>query len=551
MYSQEKELLQVNKQKFNVIENDRKHFISEQQNKINELHNYLDEKLRCIIAEYNKAIEPDITNVKNTLYRLEEKAQEHKIFVLEIQNLLEVFKKRVVPSFVDNISKCANMLNYYNHLKTLNSVDCYTTVYPNHKQDIHPVFNVDIGKEVEILANKFRILSTPGVNAQRGYIQEEQELGNYIGQEGDQPYSEENKIDNSFHPTNVKLQNYSNEVNEEIYQPYQMQASKNQRQVVAFDAVQNSLNGKDKTANSLVSVKSPVRKKLRIVRWLSKNIGEYDIENDFWNSVESKVDKQFLPFSRTVYLPNQDMIVMGGLNDEIPNKPTFSCHVFTITEVPINVYDSVYVTKQKSNMITKRGCFSALYLYGFVLVFGGLNYTHKIMKYSEKYDVENDSWGEIAPMVEPRKNCSSCALTSDTVYVFGGSSNHSEVTTSSMSTSDSIEQYCVSSDTWTLMKIRLPNPVSFQVSFKISETHIILLGGSIKQHSHKNDTYKSNQVLLFDAMKPGFTRCNNLAKDVLSLYPAFYDDGSLYIVDEDESSENPLVVRYSISNLIK
>ena len=31
MYSQEKELIQVNKQKFNVIEHDRKHFIAEQQ----------------------------------------------------------------------------------------------------------------------------------------------------------------------------------------------------------------------------------------------------------------------------------------------------------------------------------------------------------------------------------------------------------------------------------------------------------------------------------------------------------------------------------------
>lgn len=321
MFSQEKELLQLNKQKFNVIEGDRKHFISEQQNKINELHNYLDEKLRCIIAEYNKAIEPDVNNVKNTLYRLEEKAQEHKIFVLEIQNLIETFKKRVIPNFVDNISKCANMLNYYNHLKTLNSVDCYSTVYPNHKQDLHPVFNIDVGKEVEILANKFRILSTPGTNTQRGYSQEEQEFGNYISQEGNQPHIEEVKSDNSYHSTSGKLQSFKQIVNDHFIQP--AQNANHERQVRTFKNVE-SPPIQEKITNSLVSVKSPVRKKLRIVRWLSKNVGEYDIENDFWNSVESKVDKQFLPFSRTVYLPNQDMIVMGGLNDEIPNKPTFS-----------------------------------------------------------------------------------------------------------------------------------------------------------------------------------------------------------------------------------
>jgi hypothetical protein len=96
----------------------------------------------------------------------------------------------------------------------------------------------------------------------------------------------------------------------------------------------------------------------------------------------------------------------------------------------------------------------------------------------------------------------------------------------------------------------MPNPISFQVSFKLSETRIILMGGSIKQHSRKTEIYKTNQVLIFDAMKPSFTKCNNLPKDVLSLYPAFYDDGSLYIVDEDESSENPLVVEYTVADLL-
>lgn len=163
MFSQKKELIQLNKQKFNNIESDRKNFIADQQKKINELHNYLDEKLRCIIAEYNKAVEPDVTNVKNILDRLEEKAQEYKIFILDIQTMLKTFSKNVIPNFIDNISKCANMLNFYNHLKTLNSVETYTMIYPNHKRDYHPVFDLEVGKEIEILANKFRILSTPGV----------------------------------------------------------------------------------------------------------------------------------------------------------------------------------------------------------------------------------------------------------------------------------------------------------------------------------------------------------------------------------------------------
>lgn len=69
MLARKTEQMQVNRQKLQRIETDRRGFIAEQQKKINELHNYLDEKLRCIVAEYNKAIEPDVVKVKNNLDR--------------------------------------------------------------------------------------------------------------------------------------------------------------------------------------------------------------------------------------------------------------------------------------------------------------------------------------------------------------------------------------------------------------------------------------------------------------------------------------------------
>ena len=457
MLAKKTEAMQVNRQKLQRIEADRKGFISEQQKKVNELHNYLDEKLRCIVAEYNKAVEPDVIKVKNNLDRCEEKAQEHKIFISEIQSMKQTFSKKVIPNFIDSVRKSANMLNYYNHLKTLNSSETHTMVYPTHKEDYHPVFDLDINKEIEILANKFRILSTPGVASQQSYRREdyEEEMGH-----------EERKIQ----PTQAPIQHdqpqaqiipidKDQKIAEEIGEPG-ASSSERPRLFKEADPVftsqggQTTVNFKTMT-NKLVSVASPVRKKLRIVRWLSTKIGEYDIENDFWNSVNAQIKKPFLPFSRTVYLPNQDLVVMGGLNDEIPNKPTFSALVLKITEVPVNVYDSLYVTKQMNNMIMKRGCFTGIYQYGFVFAFGGLNYTHKVLRYCEKYDVENDQWEEIAPMVEPRKNASSCALTSDTIYVFGGSSCQSDVADHGTNASDSVEQYCISTDTWTLLKIRL------------------------------------------------------------------------------------------------
>ena len=146
-------------------------------------------------------------------------------------------------------------------------------------------------------------------------------------------------------------------------------------------------------------------------------------------------------------------------------------------------------------------------------------------------------------MIEARKNSSACALTSDSIYVFGGTSMQ-------LSSCDSIEVYSVATDSWTLLRIRLPNPVAFLLSFKVSETEIALLGGSVRELTKRSESYKTNQVLLFNALLPEFKRLPNMPKDVLSLYPPFYDQGTLYLIDEDGKSENPVVVRYDIDKAL-
>ena len=58
--------------------------------------------------------------------------------------------------------------------------------------------------------------------------------------------------------------------------------------------------------------------------------------------VDAQMKSEFLPFSTSVYLPNQDIIVLGGLNDQNQNKPQFSSKCILITEVPLNSYDNLY-----------------------------------------------------------------------------------------------------------------------------------------------------------------------------------------------------------------
>ena len=67
-----------------------------------------------------------------------------------------------------------------------------------------------------------------------------------------------------------------------------------------------------------------------------------------------------------------------------------------------------------------RGCFSACYHDELIFVFGGINIEEGVLKACEKYDTDRDIWYDINDMNYPRKNSSVCSLTSDTLYVFGG-----------------------------------------------------------------------------------------------------------------------------------
>ena len=201
---------------------------------------------------------------------------------------------------------------------------------------------------------------------------------------------------------------------------------------------------------------------------MTGTVAEYDVDAERWRSISAHVRPEFLPFSKTVYLSNRDMLVIGGLNQEIPQKPQFSSQCMLLKEVELNDFERVYVPEQLCSMHTKRGCFSTVSLNGFVYVFGGINYSDRIMSKCERYNLAENVWSPLTCLVEPRKNSSACVLNGESIYVFGGNSSYK--------TLDTIERYSVNANTWTLLKIRLPNPLAFSIAFKVSATHILLLG---------------------------------------------------------------------------
>lgn len=167
-----------------------------------------------------------------------------------------------------------------------------------------------------------------------------------------------------------------------------------------------------------------------------------------------------------------------------------------------------------------------------------------VLGYCEKYDTERDIWYEIKDLNLPRKNSSVCPLTADTLYIFGGTDSRGIMT-------DSIEMHIISANIWITLQVKLPNPLSFATTFKVSPFQMILLGGLIESDSEDRAAYPSNQVLQFDIRFPEVFRCENLFKDFVSIYPAFYDDdGKLLLINEDGRSDSPEVLKYDINRYL-
>ena len=140
-----------------------------------------------------------------------------------------------------------------------------------------------------------------------------------------------------------------------------------------------------------LKVKATIRRKIKIARWLTSKVAEYDICNDFWSMRKAETTHPFNAFSASVFLPSQDIAVIGGLDDSVPNKPSFTNKCLFVQELPVDSYQNRYVEKPVASMITKRGCMTAVYHEGYIYCFGGINYTDKVMKKCERLCVVDEA----------------------------------------------------------------------------------------------------------------------------------------------------------------
>ena len=191
----------------------------------------------------------------------------------------------------------------------------FEATYPNHLRDIAPVFRIDPNKELEIIANKYRLQAEQMNELAQTRLMQISGVSK-SGKSLNSSTSMKRSASVAAIRSDKRGQNILGEsaiINESTTGGAltSRQAAERNQKIDFFNRVPGA------------NIESTMRQKIKVVRWLSKMIAEYDVTNDFWTATQARLTQPFRPFSTTVYLPNQDLVVLGGLDDSVPNKPTF------------------------------------------------------------------------------------------------------------------------------------------------------------------------------------------------------------------------------------
>ena len=65
-----------------------------------------------------------------------------------------------IQGLIEKVNNAGSLLTQYNTLRSKQNDEFFEAVYPNHLRDLGPIFEINQAKEIEVLANKFRVLTT-------------------------------------------------------------------------------------------------------------------------------------------------------------------------------------------------------------------------------------------------------------------------------------------------------------------------------------------------------------------------------------------------------
>lgn len=128
-------------------------------------------------------------------------------------------------------------------------------------------------------------------------------------------------------------------------------------------------------------------------------------------------------------------------------------------------------------MMTPRNAHTITKSQGRIYVLGGFSGKERLNTV-ERYNELTHTWEPMASMKHRRHYLAACTLNDEDIYVFGGFFGGSDA-----EINESIERYQPGEDSWSLLTLRLKNPLWACVAVPIDDEQIMIIGGKNKNRN--------------------------------------------------------------------
>mmetsp|Transcript_34419 Transcript_34419/g.60341 ORF Transcript_34419/g.60341 Transcript_34419/m.60341 type:complete len:542 (+) Transcript_34419:727-2352(+) len=240
----------------------------------------------------------------------------------------------------------------------------------------------------------------------------------------------------------------------------------------------------------------------------SSSIVSFNFDQD--RPVKSSIsNKQFNRWSCYVTLPNGYLFITGGK----PSKEQGALsHAFYFD--PVNIEDI-----EAPRMIEAHSSHIFIRVGNFVYAVSGKNANNLIHRSAERFNLDTESWESVADISIGRTCAANCNI-GDFIYVFGGYETRVE---------NSIERYSISSNSWTLMNLLLPEKMWQASAFPLNSHQILIYGGE-----SNTDDFQRNSFI-FDTTDQTFDFYTSIPSHYTFLYfwiSTILRDDCLYMMNK-------------------
>ena len=197
--------------------------------------------------------------------------------------------------------------------------------------------------------------------------------------------------------------------------------------------------------------------------------------------VELKINFRIPRWHRSLITPFGEIYLTGGVDVEDGEKKLNESYVYDFNNQTLIPIDP---------MVMRRSGHAIIYLNGYIYAIGGYSDGTEFTNKCERYDIRQNSWGEIASLNLKANNPGCCTYNNQFIYKFGGK-------ISDIDLNNNIEKYDTLLDRWTIIdfeppsqfldKIKPFNILSSLACIQVNATQIMFFGGTHTDYSIKSN----------------------------------------------------------------